>query len=210
MITLVLILAAVLLLALGGGITVWFLLRQTSGSSGLPKQTTKASPAFHWRYIALPLVILLLAAILTAYFYPGLPTTLAYHFRADGSPDRWLSREAVALWMLAPQLLLTLLAAAITWGMTRLGALFSQAEGSLIRRERILMLIGNMMALPQVILGFTLLDIFSYNSYQVHILPAWLFALIVAGAGGITLSVFFIREVWRTWAATSKSSEERQ
>ena len=59
---------------------------------------------------------------------------------------------------------------------------------------------GNMVALPQIILSFAMLDIFSYNAYQTRIMPLWIFALIVMVLGGIVLGVFFfsvIRRVWR-------------
>jgi hypothetical protein len=49
-----------------------------------------------------------------------------------------------------------------------------------------------MVALPQIILGFAMLDIFSYNSYQIHLMPLWIFALIVMGLGGMALGIFFI------------------
>ncbi len=137
--------------------------------------------AFHWGYILLPVLILIVSIILTAVFYHRLPVEVAYHFGADGSPDRWLSRGTIILWMLLPQLFLTLMAVAITWGITKLAARFRQPEGTWIKAERVLLLIGNMIALPQVILCFAMLDIFSYNSYQIHILPLWVFALIIMG-----------------------------
>ncbi len=61
---------------------------------------------------------------------------------------------------------------------------------------------GNMVALPQIILCFAMLDIFSYNSYQIHIMPLWVFALIIMGLGGIILGVFFIRAIQQAWGAT--------
>ncbi len=167
------------------------------------KQTaTGATLAFHWSYIILPVVILLLSIILTAYFYHLLPGEMAYHFESDGSPDRWFSRGAIVLWMLLPQLFLTLLAGGITWGITRLGTLFRHPESTLVKPERILLLMGNMIGLPQIVLCFAMLDVFSYNSYQIHLLPLWVFALIVMGLGGIILGIFFIRAVLQVWGAT--------
>ncbi len=166
--------------------------------------TTGASLAFHWSYIILPVVILFLSIILTACFYHRLPVEIAYHFKSDGSPDRWLSRSAIILWMLLPQLFLTLLAGVITWGITKLGALFRQPERTWIKPERILSLMGNMMALPQIILCFAMLDIFSYNSYQIHIMPLWVSALIVMGLGGIILGIFFIQAIRRVWGTTHR------
>ena len=51
---------------------------------------------------------------------------------------------------------------------------------------------GNMIALPQVILCFAMLDIFSYNSYQIRLMPLWVFALIVMGLGTIISGIFFM------------------
>jgi len=168
----------------------------------IKQNTTGATLAFHWSYILLPVVILLLSIILTAYFYHLLPVEVAYHFKRDGSPDRWLSRGTIILWTLLPQLFLTLLAGATTWGITKLTSRFWQPESTKIKPERILLLMGNMVALPQAILCFVILDIFSYNSYQIHILPLWVFVLIIMGLGGIILGIFFIQAIRQTWRAT--------
>jgi len=65
-----------------------------------------------------------------------------------------------------------------------------QVESTIARK--ILSLMGNMVALPQIILGFAMLDIFLYNAYQIDIMPLWIFAVIVLVLGGIILGVFFI------------------
>ena len=46
---------------------------------------------------------------------------------------------------------------------------------------------GNMITLPQLIVFFAMLDIFSYNSYQIHIMPMWVFLLIILGLATIAL-----------------------
>ncbi|MFQ6122548.1 MAG: DUF1648 domain-containing protein [Dehalococcoidales bacterium] len=150
--------------------------------------TSTESIPFRWKYILLPVTILLLSIILTAYFYPLLPGEVAYHFK-DSSPDKWMSRGGLIAWMLTPQFFLTLLAGIIVWGTIRLSAHFRQAGSRWV--ERILSLMGNMIALPQIILGFAMLYIFSYNSYQIHLMPLWVFALFVMGLGAIILGIFF-------------------
>ncbi len=170
----------------------------------LAKSTSGVTLAFRWSYILLPVAILLLSIIITAFFYPRLPVEVAYQFKSDGSPDVWLSRSAIILWTLSPQLILTLMAGAITWGITRLSAFFGQPESTRIKPEAILSLIGNMIALPQIILCFAMLDIFSYNSYQIHLLPLWMFALIVMLVGGIILSIFFLQIMRRVWSASKE------
>ncbi len=161
-----------------------------------------AGLAFHWSYILLPVLILVISIILTAYFYRLLPVEVGYHFEPDGSPDRWLSRGVFILWMLVPQLFLTLLAGAITWGVTKLTVRFQQPDSTWIKPERILLPMGNMIALTQIILCFAMLDIFSYNSYQIHILPLWVFAAIIMTLGGIILGIFFIQAMRQIWGAT--------
>jgi len=143
---------------------------------------------FRWRYIALPVFFLLLAIGLTIYFYPRLPEDIAYHFR-DGQPDRWTGRGAATAWLLVPQFLLTGLGAAIIMGVNRLGSRFQQTTGK--RSETLLLLMGNMVALPQIVLAFAMLAIFSYNSYGLYLMPLWLFALIVMGLGGFILGALF-------------------
>ena len=101
-----------------------------------------------------------------------------------------MSRGAIIAWMLAPQFFLALLAAAIIRGITKLSTRFRQTASRGV--ERILSLMGNMIVLPQIILGFAMLDIFSYNAYQIHLMPLWVSALIAMGIGGIILGVFFI------------------
>ena len=161
--------------------------KKTSGETKKPEK-----PSFHLSYIILPVAILLLSIILTAFFYHRLPPEVAYNLRGGDFPDKWLSRGAFLAWMLIPQLFLALVAWGITWGITRLGILSRQPEGAVIKPERILSFMGNIIALPQLILAFAMLDIFSYNSYQVNIMPLWVFALIVMGAGAIVLGILFI------------------
>jgi uncharacterized membrane protein len=171
-----------------------------AGNFYVMEKTRGATLTFRLSYIILPVVILLLSVILTAFFYPRLPVEVAYHFQPDGSPDRWLSRSAIVFWTLLPQLLLTLLAGGVTWGIAKLSGQYIKSESTGIRPERIILFMGNMIGLPQIILGFAMLDIFSYNSYQIHLLPLWVFALIVMVAGGIFLAIFSlqsIRQVWR-------------
>lgn len=152
---------------------------------------------FRWSNIAIPLAIFSLSIIITVFFYHRLHFELAYHFNSDGSPDRWLSREAITIWFLVPQLILTGVAVAVTWGADRLSARFRQPDSNQPGPEKIIPLMGNMIALPQIIFSFAMLDIFSYNSYRIHLMPLWVFAVIVMGLGIIILGVFFVRVIRR-------------
>ena len=203
MIVIILILAVILLIGLGFGVAGWFVFRRRrqinkQEPEPIKESVTRETLPFRWKYIILPLVILILSIIIAAYFYRLLPGEVAYYFE-DGLPDKWMSRGAIIVWMLTPQFLFTLLASVIVWVPMKLGIYFQQTAGRWV--ENMLSLMGNMLALPQIILGFAMLDIFSYNSYQIRLIPLWLFVLIVMGLGGGVLGVFFIqaiRQVWRT------------
>ena len=157
--------------------------------------TEKVLP-FRWSYIILPLSVLILSAIITAVFYRLLPAELAYSFQPD-VPDNVSSRGAVIAWTLTPQLILVLLAAAIVWGVIKLSRRLQRTEDSVTLPKKILSLMGNMLALPQLVLAFAMLDIFLYNAYQIHLMPLWAFALIIMLLGGVYLGVFFIQALKR-------------
>jgi uncharacterized membrane protein len=196
MITLLPVIGTILIIGLGLGATMLFLLRSSPVSHDQTSQSATATTLrFRWRYVALPLVILILTIALVAYFYRLLPEEVVYRFGPDGSPDEWAGRGAIILWTLLPQFVLTLLALAVTWGITKLGSTFKQMEGFGINQDTIALATGNMIALPQAILFFAMLDIFSYNSYEIRILPLWVIALIIMAFGAIVLGIFFIRAI---------------
>ena len=194
MIAFVLILSIIIIAVAAIG-AIWFISyrRRLTQGKKTTKETVKAKGSpFRWSYIILPVAILLLSIFLSAYFYHLLPTEVAYHFELDGTPDRWFSRGMTMVWVLMPQFFFTLLAGAIVWGIMKLGILSRQTGSTWIKPERILSLMGNMIALPQLIVCFTMLDIFSYNSYQMHIMPMWIFLLIILGLATIALGLLLI------------------
>ncbi len=148
--------------------------------------------AFRWSFIALPAAVLAASLILTAVFYPRLPADLAYHFKSDGTPDRSLGRNQILFVMLFPQVLLTLLAAASTLGMMKLSSRFQQTQIAL-QPEKIVSLMGNILAMPEIVLAFFMLDVFLYNAYQIHFITIWALGVAVMIIGGIFLGVFFYR-----------------
>ena len=217
MITFILIVTAVFLIGLGCGVVAWFLFRYRQVvKSRESSQESGESLTFRWNYIILPLVILFLSIVIITYFYHQLPAEVAYHFQPDGSPDKWFSREMTIPLMLAPQFLLTLLAGGITWGITKLGILFRQPGSTGLKPETIISFMGNIIAMPQIILCFAMLNIFSYNAYQTQLMSIWVFALIIMVVGGIIIGIFFIQTIRRAWAINqalappNNDSKERQ
>ena len=208
MITAIIVLVIIIIAAGLAGI-IWFVSykrRLTQGGKVTTRAKAEGLP-FRWGYIAVPLAIFLLSIILSAYFYRLLPTEVAVHFEVDGTPDRWLSRETTLFLVLVPQVLLVLLAGAIAWGITKLAARFWQLGGTRTNLETILSLMGNMIALPQIVLCFAMVDILRYNSYQTHILPMWIFMLAILGLITIGLGILSVFIFLRARRAMSQPKE---
>ena len=211
--TLLLVIGFVLLLGLGGSVVVFLMLRASRAATkqrpqGAPEAAPHEAPKqpipppdgprFRWRMTALPIIVLVLSVALVAYFGRLLADDVARHFTSDGTPDKWTSRGTILLWTLLPQALLTLLALGITWGGSRLDSVFQHARSTGLPAERILAVMGNMVALPQAILLFAVADMFSYNSYQTHLFPVWVFALVVMTVGAVILGAFFANFIRQT------------
>ncbi len=153
----------------------------------------------------LPPIFLLLSVILAAVFYNRLPFQVAYHFQSDGSADRWVIQPLIVFWTLLPQFLLTVGAMVVTWVISIMAKRFLNPEVALVKPQRIMLIMGNMVAIPQLILVFAMLDIFIYNSYQTHLRPSVLiFALIVMVVGGIFLGAFFVQTMRQVWLSGKK------
>lgn len=159
---------------------------------------------FRWKYIVLPAVFLLLSVILAAFFYRLLPAEVAYHFQ-NSSPDKWLGRGAFIAWLVIPQFFFTLLSFIVV-RLVLLGSRYWPAEDTPIKK--LLPVMGNMVALPQIIFLFAMLDFFLYNAYQIRLIPLWVITLIVMILGGAILGVFFIRIIRQFRRQQSKSPQE--
>jgi len=158
---------------------------------------------FRWSYVVLPLVVLLLLVGLSAYFYHLLPAEVAVHFE-NGEPDGWLSPLMTMVLALLPQILLAAVALILAFVMTRLASRFWPPEGTKINLKTIVALMGNMIALPQIVFGFAIADIFVYNAYHIHLPPLWIFALMFMVVGGIVIGVVFVRAIRREWGGRNQ------
>jgi uncharacterized membrane protein len=152
----------------------------------------------------LPVALLLVSLVLTAVFYTRLPAQVAYHFQG-GSPDRWMSRGAFVTWLLLPQCFLALLSFIIV-RLVLLSARYWPLDDTLMRRA--LPVMGNMLALPQIILTFAMLDIFLYNAYQIRLIPLWVFALVIMVLGVVVLGAFFVWTIRQSHRQRIKTRQE--
>lgn len=199
MLVLILILALVVLAGLSFAVAIWFVSRYRMKSEAQPAETASSPAKFRWKYITAPLAILILSIVVSALFYPRLPTEVGYRFGAGGTPDRWMSREAAVALMIVPQLLLLLLSRGMISGMARLGFGRTGSEKQ-SKSERIFMLMGNISALPLAILAFVMVDIFSYNSYNIRIMPGLTWAAMLGIAAVVlgALLIFVIQKMRRS------------
>ena len=164
------------------------------------KTNNKAVFAFRWRYVALPWIFLLISIAIVAIFYNRLPFQVAWHFKSDGSADGWVIQPMIVFWVLLPQVVLTIGATVITWIISVMAVRYLQAGSALVKPQKIMLIMGNMVAIPKLIILFAMLDIFSYNLNQTHLRPSVLvFALIVMVLGGIILSAFFVQTMMQVW-----------
>ena len=160
--------------------------------------------AFRWTYIVLPAALLIISLILTAIFYRLLPEEVAYHFQ-NSTPDKWLNRQAITAWLVIPHIFCV----AVAFIIVRT-AMFSTRYYPLEDTPITIMIpvMGNMIALIQIILVFATLDIFLYNVYEIKLMPLWIFALIVMALGAVALGIFFIRTIRQYRRLRGKNLQE--
>jgi uncharacterized membrane protein len=146
---------------------------------------------FRWTYVIVPVALFLISLILAASFYPLLSDEIAYHFQND-IPDRTMSRGAFIGWMVLPQVFFAILAIVVVRIVMLTSRYLPQRNSPL---PNLLPLMGNIIALPQIVLVFAMISFFLYNAYQIRLISIWIFTLIVMVAGLIVLGVFFVRAI---------------
>ena len=154
-----------------------------------PQAVKKVS--FRWTYVVLPVALLLLSLILAACFYPFLSDEIAYHFQ-NGLPDKTMSRGAFLGWMIIPQVFFTILSVIVV-RIVMLTSRYLPSENSPLKT--LLPLMGNIIALPEIIIIYAMVDFYLYNAHQINLLSLWIFTLIVMVIGVIILGVGFIRAI---------------
>ena len=155
--------------------------------------TSENTIRFKWGYAALPIALLLLTVILAVCFYPFLSSEVAYHFEGD-TPDKFLSRGGFITWMIIPQFVFAIISLAVVRLVMLTSRSFTSKTSPL---QDILPIMGNMLALPQIVIIFTMVSFFVYNAYQIKLISLWIFILIVLVIGGFILALLFMRAISR-------------
>jgi len=126
---------------------------------------------------------------MAAAFFAKLPAEIAYHFQG-ADPDRFMSRGAFIGWIIVPQIFFTMIA----WSITRMVLFWAKyvPPGETPLME-LLPVMGNIMAVPQIIFFTVLLQLIFYNAYNTGIIPLWIFATVILVAGAAVIIVVFVR-----------------
>jgi nitrogen fixation-related uncharacterized protein len=200
---LLIILVVTILLIIGAGILFFwaFSQKQTAGTKASNKDAASQEKrdekaGFRWNHILLPLSILVLSIIIAFVFYGKLPDHVV-------TRNTLVNRGVIMIWAILPQILLTLMSVTIAWGTSKIHLLIPENEPGAIRIETVMAVMSNMVAIPQLILFFVMLDIFTFNAFEKHISFLWAFTLSIILIGLVILGVFFIRTI-RTVRNNSK------
>jgi nitrogen fixation-related uncharacterized protein len=200
---LLIILVVTILLIIGAGILFFwaFSQKQTAGTKASNKDAAsqekrEEKAGFRWNHILLPLSILVLSIIIAFVFYGKLPDQVV-------TRNTLVNRGVIMIWAILPQILLTLMSVTIAWGTSKIHLLIPENEPGAIRIETVMAVMSNMVAIPQLILFFVMLDIFTFNAFEKHISFLWAFTLSIILIGLVILGVFFIRTI-RTVRKNSK------
>ena len=155
-------------------------------------------------YIALPVVFFLLSIIIAAAFYAKLPADVAYHFQGS-TPDRTVARVAFVGWMVIPQIFFTLIAISITRMVIFWAKYVPPGETPL---SEMLPVMGNIMALPQIILFTVMLQLILHNAFNTGIIPLWIFATVILVIGAVITVLLFVRVIRKYRKKNAKHIQE--
>jgi uncharacterized membrane protein len=155
-------------------------------------QSRASSMNFRLSYIALPLIFFAITLLLLAIYYNQLGENIAFRFDIDGQPSSYLDKGTLSLWLLAIQFSLTVFAYFIVRLIIRSQFLNVSRENVWINTDRLILIIGNMVALPQLVFTYAAFDAFYFNTTQAHLLSLWLFTVIVVMMSAITFSILII------------------
>lgn len=177
---------------------IWIFNKYQSLTGGEPLTEPKTTRIrFRIKYVALPLAVMLLAVVMVVWLYGRLPDAPALNFDNAGVGSDPTTRAGLALWALLPQVLLTLLSFTVVWGVTRIGNLGLMVSDAGMKLSTLLVIMGNMVAVPQLVLGLAVLNIFGYNVFETRLVPLVPVVLLIGAVGAVVLGVFFVRVIAR-------------
>jgi uncharacterized membrane protein len=157
----------------------------------------KTGLAFEWKYVTLPLIIFIISIIIAAMYFFQLPDEVAYRFTSDGTAESWMGKITITAIMLGVQFVIISMVILIVKAIVGFGKAIEQSSPN-FNPDRFMLLIGNIAALPQLVLAVVMFDIFSFNLIDKHVLSIWLIILILAISSAVILTAFFIKAFIQT------------
>jgi len=174
--TVLIVLIGVFLLLILGSLLLAMLVFRHAQADGSRETAATPPVKFSLKYVALPLISVVLTVVLIAVVAGRLPLQVGYNFNDSGIPTSLMPRGQLIFLTLLPQLLLTLLSFSVVWVVTRLGNIFQSAGGGKLPATGLLGIMGNIIGLPMLIIAYAMAGIYSYNAFDITLPPLWIMA----------------------------------
>jgi uncharacterized membrane protein len=171
--------------------------KQCSTDGAEVETPVKTGLTFEWKYITLPLIIFIISIVIAAMFFFQLPDQVAYRFTSGGAAESWMGKIPLMGILLGVQFVIIIMVIVIIKAIVGFGKAIEQTSPN-FNPDRFMLLIGNIAALPQLVLAVIMFDIFSFNVIDKHVLSIWLIILILAISSAVVLTAFFIQAFIRT------------
>jgi hypothetical protein len=130
-------------------------------------------------------------------FFFQLPDQVAYRFTSGGAAESWMGKIPLTGILLGVQFVMIVMVTIIIKAIVSFGKAIEQTSPN-FHPDRFMLLIGNIAALPQLVLAVVMFDVFSFNIIDKHVLSIWAIILVLAISSAVVLTVFFIRAFIRT------------
>lgn len=161
---------------------------------------------FQWRYIISPTVVFFLSVLLYAIFFNKLPEQVAYRFDFDGEPSAYMSDSGASALFLGIQAAIVIISFLVIKGISKLRFLTDSGD-VVFKPDKLLTLMGNIPVIPQLIFAFALLDMLTYNAYELHLMPLWIFTAIVLVISAVVLGILTIPALLKVWKNVVKDNK---
>ena len=178
------------------------------------KQTSQSAPnplKFRLSFVALPLAVLLLVAVLSAIFFTQLPDEVYFRFDTSGAPSgNPIAKASLVMLMVGIQLALFGIAYIATRSIGGVQLFRDNVNNFWFNPTRLLTLMGNMPVIIQLILAYVLVDAIVYATQSDHLMPLWLFAVLTLVIGGIVILIVGIPIIVQAYKGFSGIQEKKK
>lgn len=166
---------------------------EPSSAAPVSVTTQAGKPGFGYSRIVFPLIVLAASMVLALIFLPQVTGELAFRFTANGNPLNSANRYLVTGFLIGAQVLLVAGGWLNGYFIYRVGASHGTTSLSGVKAAKTAVLSANMVALPQVILAFVLVYVYSFNVSGVHLMPVWLFVVLAMVTGSMIIIYNFVK-----------------